>query len=694
MRFPALRSSLRLQLVAIGAISVMGTAGVITAASVMQARGLAAQAEEDVITLNEQSMQQTTLNARQLITTQVDTVTERIAGDLTVAEAYLGTFGEISVGEDVPWEATNQFNSETVSVDLPELFVGGVPLGSARTFADESLVVDSTTSLLNVATTVFQRMNGEGDMLRVATTVENANGERAVGTYIPATNPDGQANAVVSALLSGEPFYGNAVVVGVPFVTAYTPLFEGTEVVGALFVGVPQAEVDQPLREALGMIEVGSNGFVTVMGPDGTWVVPPPTIEPGSPIDETLVQQMRDTAGSLESEWSTAKLRLPEAAGGATVEITSYDPWGWTLGAWGLDSDLQVVPDNLNEGISTLTLTLVILGLSVAAVAVVLVALVSGRVVARVKRLTDTLGRVANHDLSVEVQPEGRDEIGQMGSALRDTVVSMREAVASLRGGADSVQSTADSLNGSSTGMQGMAAETAGHAETTAGTASTMNSEVQSVTVAMSQMRSSIESVARDVQAASSETRTAVGSTSEAGTISQRLADSSSRIAEVLKAITAIANQTNLLALNATIEAARAGEAGKGFAVVASEVWDLAQQTATAIDTIRPVLEEVTADSVEVQEAFERVLHSINQVDEHQASISAVIEEQTATTTEIERNLLVAANGATEISGAAQELSQSAQDAQRSATEVGGVVHELTSIATDLKRRVDQFTLS
>ncbi|MCB2412921.1 methyl-accepting chemotaxis protein, partial [Demequina sp. TTPB684] len=519
-------------------------------------------------------------------------------------------------------------------------------------------------------------------------------GERAIGTYIAATNADGSPNAVVKALLAGEPFYGTATVVGEQYVTAYAPIMRDGAAVGAIFVGLPQSEVDAPLREALAQVTVGNNGYVTVLSDAGEWVVPPPGVAAGTPADAEFAQRLIDAGTALPDADATAKERVDLAEGGAQVEVTRFAPWGWTIAAWGLDSDLQVVPNNLAEGTQRLTMTLLGVGLGVAVLAVAFIVLAAGRITKRVGHITEALRRVADHDLSADVRGEGKDEIGRMGDALGDTIIGMRAAVTSLREGAEAVRATAQQLSGSSEALQGSATQTATHAGTTSGTATEMNHEVQSVTTAMTEMRTSIQSVARDVHAATGETRTAVGIATEAATTAERLGDSSSRIAEVLKAITAIAAQTNLLALNATIEAARAGEAGKGFAVVASEVKDLAQQTAEAIETIRPVLEEVATDSAEMRAAVDRIEKSIALVDEHQSSISAVIEEQTATTTEIERNLIVAAGGATDIAAAAQVLSESAQDAQRSATEVGGVVTDLTSIATDLATGVDQFTLA
>ena len=102
--------------------------------------------------------------------------------------------------------------------------------------------VDDTKRLSGATITVFQRMNEAGDLLRVGTTVKSAKGTRAIGTYIPAT-ADGKPNAVAAAIKDGKQYRGVAAVVGTPYVSVYDPIKNSAgAVIGALYVGVPQAE--------------------------------------------------------------------------------------------------------------------------------------------------------------------------------------------------------------------------------------------------------------------------------------------------------------------------------------------------------------------------------------------------------------------------------------------------------------------
>ena len=142
------------------------------------------------------------------------------------------------VEETVPWDVTNQFTKKSDRVELPKMLVGDTWLGRNADVTAPSPIVDEVKSLVGGTCTIFQRMNPAGDMLRVCTNVEKTDGTRAIGTYIPATDPDGTPNAVVSALLRGETYVGRAKVVNDWCATAYEPLLDAEgKVVGALLWG-------------------------------------------------------------------------------------------------------------------------------------------------------------------------------------------------------------------------------------------------------------------------------------------------------------------------------------------------------------------------------------------------------------------------------------------------------------------------
>jgi methyl-accepting chemotaxis protein len=172
-----------------------------------------------------------------------------------------------------------------------------------------------------------------------------------------------------------------------------------------------------------------------------------------------------------------------------------------------------------------------------------------------------------------------------------------------------------------------------------------------------------------------------------------KLGDSSSEIGNVVKVITAIAEQTNLLALNATIEAARAGEMGKGFAVVATEVKDLAQETARATGDISKQVETIQANTVEAVAAIELITSVIARISDFQTTIASAVEEQTATTSEVTRNVSNAAAGAKDISDNVNGVAQAAQTTAAAVTESQTATEDLARMSSELKQLVAQFTI-
>ena len=172
-----------------------------------------------------------------------------------------------------------------------------------------------------------------------------------------------------------------------------------------------------------------------------------------------------------------------------------------------------------------------------------------------------------------------------------------------------------------------------------------------------------------------------------------KLGESSAEIGKVIKVITSIAQQTNLLALNATIEAARAGEAGKGFAVVANEVKDLARETAAASEDISAKIAAIQVDTGGAVEAIGRISEIIGNINDIQHAIASAVEEQTATTNEIARNVSVAAQGASDITGNVAGVAEVAESTLSGAADTEQAAGELARLASGLQGLVGEFRI-
>jgi methyl-accepting chemotaxis protein len=170
-----------------------------------------------------------------------------------------------------------------------------------------------------------------------------------------------------------------------------------------------------------------------------------------------------------------------------------------------------------------------------------------------------------------------------------------------------------------------------------------------------------------------------------------RLGESSEEIGQVVNLITAIAEQTNLLALNATIEAARAGESGRGFAVVAAEVKELARQTSRATRDISQRIEAVRTETRDAVTGIAEISQIITRINDFQNTIASAVEQQTATTNEVNRNVGSAATGTSEIAQNIAGVADAAASTTRGVAEAHRSATELARMSGQLRELVGRF---
>ncbi len=310
--------------------------------------------------------------------------------------------------------------------------------------------------------------------------------------------------------------------------------------------------------------------------------------------------------------------------------------------------DLVVQADvALMAGIGVSVLLALLLGLGLAK-----------NITAPLRKAVELSEAMAGGDLSRDVVSHGKDETGQMLTAMGAMVAQLREVVFGVNSSVENVAAGGEELSATAQSLSQNTTEQAA-------SVSELTSTVEEVTGSIAQTS------ANSRQTAEIATKAADKAAESGGAVTQAVS-AMKEIAEKISIIEDIARQTNLLALNAAIEAARAGEHGKGFAVVAAEVRKLAERSGTAAGEIS----ELSGNTVMVADnavtMLDELVPDIAKTAELISEISASCEEQDAsihqigqTLSQIESVTQSSASGSEVAAATAEELAGQADGLHR-----------------------------
>ncbi|WP_245614523.1 methyl-accepting chemotaxis protein [Actinokineospora inagensis] len=414
----------------------------------------------------------------------------------------------------------------------------------------------------------------------------------------------------------------------------------------------------------------------------------------------------------LIDEWNAAsaafgevlgKEVIPAATAGTTAGVQAFYKDGLPqlvkfneVSARMLDAERQLTLGEI-ESVSTerdRSITLAIILLTVGTIISVGVGLLITRSITKPMRgLSAALEAVADGDLTQRVDVHSKDEVGRMATALNKATDGTREIVSTISRGVTSLKASTQQMNDMSHQVTASAEETSAQAGVVTAAADQVAKNVQTVATGADEMSASIKEIAQSANEAAGVAGQAVSVAAATNGTVAKLGESSMEIGNVVKVITSIAEQTNLLALNATIEAARAGDAGKGFAVVANEVKDLAQETAKATEDISRRVEMIQADTANAVNAIDEISEIIGRINDFQLTIASAVEEQTATTTEMNRNVGEASAGVSEIAANIGGVAESAGNTTGTVTRTTEVLDDLARLSAELQSQVSRFNL-
>jgi methyl-accepting chemotaxis protein len=379
--------------------------------------------------------------------------------------------------------------------------------------------------------------------------------------------------------------------------------------------------------------------------------------------------------------------------------VGAKDPFGYPKegmkvgdlrAAFAIKAPMDEMVANASSNSRMLLLTSVVT-LLVACVALVLV--VRRTVVKPLSGVRDVLHRVAEGDLTHRLEIDSQDEVGQMARALNTTVDKISQVVKAIKEDSNNVANASEEFFAVSQQISANSEETSAQANVVSTATDQVNRGLQTIASATEEMSASIKEIAKSATEAAKIADGAMKTAFETNTVVEKLGVSSTEIGQVVKLITSIAQKTDLLALNATVEAARAGEVGAGFAVVANEVKELAKQTAAATGDIGQKIEKIQGDTKSAVAAIASITTIIEQVNDISGTIATAVEQQSATTSEMSRNITEAARGAGEVAQNIAGVTNAAQNTSHGATDSQKAASSLAKMSTHLREVVGRFKL-
>lgn len=554
------------------------------------------------------------------IETQIKTNQQRVNADLKVAHQFFYSIGEIEVSsETITMQAIDQTNQSKHSANVFTWKINNEPIQNS------THIVDKIQELTGNTATIFQKI--DKGYLRISTNVNDKNGKRATGTFIPNNSP------VIQSIEKGQTYTGRAFVVNDWYLTAYEPININGKIEGILYVGVKEKDLEQ-IKKIFHAKKYFETGYPFMVDDSGNFIIHP-TSEGQNFANAVFFQQLKEsntTKGKTRYMWE----------GKQKFQYFQY------IDAIKSYVSVSIYEEELMNIINTTRNALIVAIISGVLIFIIINYLLSKSISAALNKGVRFANQIATGDLNTSIDLDQKDEVGKLATALNQMIIKLREIALTIRREAEEIATASNEISSNSQQVAQGASEQA--------------ASIEEVSSSIEQMSANIQSNNDHAKETEKISEVASNGIKELTDKSGHAADAAKNISQKIEIINEIARQTNILALNAAVEAARAGQHGKGFAVVAAEVRKLAENSKSAADEIITLTKRSFELASSTGDQMEKMLPNMEKTTHLVHEISAASMEQSTGVEEINKSIQLLNNVTQLNASSSEELATSAEE--------------------------------
>jgi len=339
---------------------------------------------------------------------------------------------------------------------------------------------------------------------------------------------------------------------------------------------------------------------------------------------------------------------------------------------------IMVVPKSELNAKSRNLLLIICLGMLVSlALSGIYAGWFSNRITSPLVEMEYKARKMADGDLTMEMEVDSEDEIGRVAEAFNAMTRHLNELVRHIAEVSDQVASGASNISASGNQLADGAAAQASSVEELSSSISEINSQ-------LAMTANNADEANRLTASARSMADKGNDQMHEMLVAIDDIGASSKSISNIIKVINEIAFQTNILALNAAVEAARAGQHGKGFAVVAEEVRNLASRCAKAAQETTDIIEGSLGNVEAGTKLAKTTANALKDIKNGVDKVAALVDDIATASEKQSAALKMLNQGILQVSNVVQNNSSTAEESATASA-------ELSSQAETLKNTIRKF---